>query len=574
MRKFLRINMSNLSFKLETPPNRYEHLGGRVLISQLMLDEVDPRCEPMGLFNKLIIAPGILGGTSAPSSGRLSIGSKSPLTGGIKESNVGGPVANKLSRLGYQAVIVEGKPEKGWYILNIDKKGVNFLKADHLINLDNYDACMRLRQEFGEKAGIILIGIAGERGYPMATCAVADLNGYPTRHAARGGIGAVMGSRGIKAIVIDDNGTSNVDMYDSVTYRNLSKIWAKQLIDTKKVLVEQGTANLVLPMNEVGCLPTRNFSSGRFENASKISGHALAGIIKARGGVNGHACHAGCPIRCSNIYVDAKGKYLTSSLEYETIVLMGSNLDIDDLDFIAYLDRFCDGFGVDTIELGNAIGIAMEAGVISFGDIKGVEWIIKQIKEGTVIGRVLTQGAVITGKVLGVKRVAAIKGQGMAAYDPRALKGTGVTYATSPMGADHTAGNCLPGRGGYRPETSENNDVYESKGHQVQVSKDLQILAAICDSTGLCYMVGGILYTAEMVGKLLTAFYGRSFSIEDVIEIGKKSIANEIKFNYEAGITSAHNRMPEFLTIEKLPPTGERFDIDSKELESLYKSFY
>lgn len=575
MDKFLRVNMKKLSATCEKSQEKYAYMGGRMLTGQLLLDEVTPTCEPLGRHNKLIIAPGLLGGTQAPMSSRLSVGAKSPLTGGIKEANVGGPVGQKLSRLGYKAIIIEEKPEneQDWYIVKIDHEGAELLKDNSLVGLDNYDACALLQEKHGKNIGIFIIGVAGERQYPLATCACADADGIPARHAGRGGMGAVMGSKKVKAVLIDDSKAPAMEYSDKDEFFALSKNWAKDCIESKKLLTKLGTSNLVMTTNLMGCLATRNFSQGSFEGAAEISGERMYETIVARGGNPSHGCYKGCVVRCSNVYNGPDGKHMTSSLEFETLVLMGSNLAINDLDAVARIDRFCDGFGADTMELGVAFGTAMEGGILPFGDVAGVMDLIEQIKQNTILGRVLTQGATITGRVLGVSRIAAVKGQSMAAYDPRGLKGTAVTYATAPMGADHTYGNCMPGRPGYRPETQETPHPTKAEG-QVEWAKDMQILTAFCDAMGLCYIaVSASLSTARMVAKLLSARYGREFTVEDVIQIGKDTILTEVEFNNRAGITKAHNYIPEHFVEEKLSPVAETFDIDKKELEDFYDNF-
>lgn len=572
MSKFLRVNMKDQSTHVEDPPSKYRLMGGRRLTAQLVSDEVPPTCEPLGRNNKVILAPGLLGGTAAPCSGRLSIGGKSPLTGGIKESNSGGMFGQKLARLGYKAVIIEEQPENGWYVLKIDGRGVSLLNADNLLGLDNYAACESLRKEHGDKVGLVVIGEAGEKQYTTATCAIADIDGIPARQAARGGMGAVMGNKGIKAVVLDDSEAVEFEFADEKLYRESCQKWRKELIEKKKVLTEYGTANLVMTTANIGCLATRNFSYGDFDKKESISGERLAETIKERGGDPSHNCMRGCPIRCSNVYYDANGNHLTSSLEFETIALVGSNLEIDDLDVIAKIDRFCDGYGIDTMDLGAAIGVAMEAGLLEFGDGEAALGLIDEIKNESMLGKVLVQGVAVTGRVLGARRIPAVKGQGLAGYDPRSLKGTGVTYATSPMGADHTAGNCLPGRKGYRPETQEDRDTGVAEG-QVELSKDLQVLSTICDAAGLCFFVGTDTVTADYVKTLLNARYGEKLTVEDILQIGKDTILTELEFNSKAGITSAQNDLPAFFREEKLPPRDTRFDIDPSELVELYENW-
>lgn len=566
----IRINMTTKEVKQETLPGKYSLLGGRGLTARILLDEIDPMCAPLGANNKLIIAPGLLGGTAAPCSGRLSIGAKSPLTGGIKESNGGGTAGGKLSKLGIRAVIIEGRPqEENFFIIKISSAGVKIMPADELKGLGNYKLAKILRDTFGTDKSIVSIGPAGERGYSMASVAITDMEGNPSRHCGRGGMGAVLGSKKIKAIIIDDTGAEGVSYKDEKLFKQITKEWAKELVQTKKVLTDYGTANLVNPINSLGSLPTRNFSSGSFAEAEKISGEQLKQTIEERGGKPSHPCQPGCPIRCSNVYYDGDGKYVTSGLEYETIGLLGSNCGIGDLDFIAKLDRFCDDFGIDTMELGVTIGVIMEAGIIPFGDKGKMLELIKELKNDTLLGKLIGQGATVTGKVLGVERIPAVKGQGISSFDPRGMKATGVTYATSPMGADHTAGNCLPGRIGYRAITRD-KDFIETPEGMVELSKDLQVMTAVCDYCGLCYFVGPSLENMERIAELINAKFGTNFTFEDVVNLSKELIKTEIEFNKRAGIPQSSNGMPEFFYTEKLGPRGHLFNIPREKLQKVY----
>ena len=395
-----------------------------------------------------------------------------------------------------------------------------------------------------------------------ATVAITDPEGRPCRHCGRGGLGAVMGSKGIKAIVIDDKGADEKlrEVTDLEGFNEVARAWAKAMVQTKVGLTKFGTAGLVDPVSAAGGLPTRNFSAGNFEGSAKSSGRPWPNR-KVRGGRTGHACSPGCVIRCSNIYHDSEGKYLTAGLEFETIALMGSNLGIDSLDVIAASDRRCDDYGLDTMEMGNAIGVVMEAGVAEFGDGKAALHLLDEAGQGTVLGRVLGQGTAVTGRVLSVARIAAVKGQGMSGYDPRALKGTGVTYATSPMGADHTAGNLLPGRAGV--------DCTRFEG-QVQASRDLQIMSTVIDNMGLCLFVGPLPPEMEIISQLLTKVFGRPFGKEDVLGIGKAILNTELAFNRAAGMDNKDDRLPEFFKVEKLSPKGLVFDVDDWEIDRVH----
>jgi len=562
-----RINMNTKKVEKVNLPEEYQLLGGRSLIAKLLIDEVTPVCHSLGPNNKLILAPGLLGGTVAPCSGRLSIGGKSPLTGGIKESNVGGIAGTKLSKLKIKAIIIEDQPpEDKWYHVFISVNGIKIIEENEVVGEDNYQTSEYFQKKYGHIVAIISIGSAGEKQFRSAAIAVSDMEGLPTRHAGRGGLGALMGSKRIKAIIIDDTDTEGALVNDFSAYKDISKKWIKELVTTKKVLTTKGTSNLVRPMNELGCLPTHNFREGQFTGADSIDAEALQKNIQDRNGKQGIPCHPGCVIRCAKIYNDAQGNYLTSGMEYETIVLMGPNCGIGDLDMIARMNRICDELGIDTMEMGVTIGVIMESGLIPFGDGEGAIKILEEIKKGTTLGKLVAQGAEITGKALGVSRIPTVKGQGISGYDPRGLKGTGVTYITSPQGADHTAGNALPGRVGYRPETEKVLDVQKPEG-QTEISRDLQIMTAVCDLAGLCFFVGPTKSNMEIVAQLLNAKYGTNLTMNDVIQLGIDCICFEKEFNTSAGFNEAHDRLPEFFYLEQLPPKDLAFDVPETEIQ-------
>ena len=547
---------------IEPVPEKYLMLGGRGFIAQLLLDEIDPACAPLGKENKLVFALGLLGGTKVSTSGRISIGAKSPLTGGIKEANSGGVVGRQLCRLGIKAVILEGKPaDKAFSVLKINNSGATLSPAGDLAGLGNYKLDEILAKTHGPKAGFVTIGQAGEMQLGASAIAISDPEGQPNRFAGRGGLGAVMGSKGIKAIVVDDSETSEalVDLADEGGFNEIAKNWNKELAQ-KKVLTDQGTPFLVKAINGIGAIPTRNFSKGVFENWEKIDADSMVELIKARGGKVSHACQPGCVIRCSSIFNDAEGNPLVN-IEYETLALMGANLEIDSLDAIAAMNHQCNDYGLDTMEIGCALGVAMEGGIAKFGDAEAAESLIDEIGKGTIMGRVIGNGATLTGKILGVSRVPAVKGQSMAGYDPRALKGTGVTYATSPMGADHTTGNLILGREGV--------DATKPDG-QIKASRDIQTYSTALDSMGLCNFCGGALPTMEILAKLLTKATGRDVDVEEVIEMGRNTLRCERKFNEAAGFTKADDRLPRFFTKENLTPTGLAFDVEDDDLDDVF----
>lgn len=566
-RNIIRIDISSSSIKVEENSGTYNNLGGRGLTSAIVKQEVPPLCHPLGAGNKLIIAPGLLSGTNCINSGRLSIGAKSPLTGTIKESNVGGTAAQSLGKLNIAGIILENKPagNKLQYIL-VNKEGAQLLPADDLKGLKNYEVVSRLREKHGEKVSVISIGPAGENCFSSASIAVADKEGHASRHAGRGGMGAVMGSKGTKAIVIDGTDAPGIEYHDSEAFKEAAKVFRGAIMESDSTKPNTGelamySMNAIMaPVNALGAFPTRNFSQGQFEGVEKIDGEALHNTIKERGGIYNHAGCSQCIIQCSNVYVDKEKNYITSALEYETIWALGANCGIDNLDAIAQMDRLCDEYGIDTIETGSAIAVAMEAGVKSFGDYDGAVELIHEIGQGTPMGRILGSGAATTGRAFGVERVPQSKGQSFPAYDPRGIKGLGVTYATSPMGADHTAG--------FVAMLDEDDRNPEGK---VQASLDMQIYMAFVDATGICLAAmdavteenGGI----DAMSQMVNALFGWKITIEDY---GKAIIKTERSFNKAAGFTSLHDRLPEFLSKEPLPPHNTVFDVPYNEIDDKF----
>jgi aldehyde:ferredoxin oxidoreductase len=535
-------------------------------------DEVKPTCHPLGKYNKLVFAPGFLTGTSAVNSGRISCGAKSPLTGGIKESNSGGSFSQKMARLDIKALVFEGLPADGAYaVIKVDKDGVTFDEAPaEIIGAGNYDAVKVLQAKYGPKVGVALIGPAGEMKLSAANISFADPEGN-IRSAGRGGLGAVMGSKGIKAVVIDDAGAPAVAIAKPEEFKSAAKRFANALTThpvTGQGLPKYGTNVLVNILNEAGGLPTENFRRGRNEWANNIGGETMAATIEERGGKTTHGCHAGCVIRCSQHYVDKQGTYITSGFEYETIWALGADAAIDDLDAIAYADREYDEAGIDSIETSVAVAVAMDAGIIPWGDAKAALDLIKQIRQGTPLGRILGCGAAAVGQMYGLTRVPVVKNQAIPAYDPRAVKGVGLTYATTPMGADHTAGYAVATNilrvGGFV-------DPLGKEG-QVELSRNLQIATAAVDSTGMCLFIAfAILDIPDGFNALvdmINARYDLALTGDDVTALGKTILKAELDFNRRAGFTSAHDRLPEFFE-EPCPPHNTVWDFTDEEIDSV-----
>lgn len=560
-----RINTREKTLTIEDVPESWERLGGRALLARILVDEVDAACDPLGYNNKLIFAPGLLVGYNLSSCDRISVGGKSPLTGGVKESNAGGRTGLQLVRLGIKALILEDKPkESGWSVIHLSADGAKFESGDDLAGMGVYEAAPKLVDRYGDNVAIALIGPAGEMQLTAAGIQNLDKDKSPSRIAARGGLGAVMGSKGIKAIVIDGSLGEKPPVVDEGGLKVARKAYIKALMEHPQTQVYKdfGTAAITMMCNTFGALPTRNFSEGSFEGAEKLSGEYLRETMLARGGDcdPSHPCMVGCTIQSSNIYVTLDEGTKVSPLEYETIGLMGSNLGIDDLDAVARMNYEVNDLGLDTIEIGAALGVAADAGLLTFGDGERAQELIAEIRKGTPLGRMLGSGAAITGKVLGVERVPAVKGQALSAYDPRAIKGTGVTYATSPQGADHTCGL-----------TIRANVDHRSPEGQKQLSLEKQLAMAGYDTLGACIFAGfGYAADTDVIPALLHSIYGWQPKDGMLVELGRETLTLERKFNKMAGFTKVDDRLPEWMGREPLPPFDSVFDVPDEDLDSVF----
>jgi aldehyde:ferredoxin oxidoreductase len=562
MGKIVRVDMATLGITTEDTPPSFNVLGGRALTVRIMNQEVSPLCHPLSAKNKLIFAPGLLSGTVIPNSGRISVGSKSPLTYTIKEANSGGTLGHALAKLDVKALVIENRPKDNHgYLLEISQGGISLVGASKYRGLGNYALAKELRQIYGTDVSIASIGPCGEMKMAAASIAFTDIDGHPCRHAARGGLGAVMGAKGLKAIVLEEKQGGFRKPAREEAFKEAVKETTKAITEHPRVpfFHAYGTAGVIDLDNERGSLVTRNAHSGRFEGYKNLNAEAMIELQKTRGGTMGHSCMRGCAVRCSPVFHDKNGNHLTSALEYETLVMLGSNLAIGDMDTVAMADRKCDDYGLDTIEMGATIGVLSESEprLFEFGDSERLLKLLDEVGKGTTLGRILGQGVVVTCRVFGIDRIPAVKGQGIPGHSARSMKGLAVTYATSPQGADHTAG--------FVPD-----DPLSPVG-QVERSRNAQVNIAIIDSLGFCYFA---LMQAQtgVVTRLVNAFCGENWEEKDLIEFGKKVLREERAFNAKAGFNEASDRLPEFMKEEPLPPHNVVFDIPDEEIDTLHRN--
>jgi len=563
-----RVNVREQTLKHEPVPETWKRLGGRGLLTRILLDEVDAKCDPLGAGNKLIFAPGLLVGHMLSSTDRISVGGKSPLTGGIKEANAGGRTGYHMTFMGIHALIIEDLPkEDGFWVLHLSlAHGAKWERADELVGLGVYATAPKLIEKFGDKVAIALIGPGGEMKLKAAGIQNIDKDRVPARIAARGGLGAVMGSKGLKAIVFDNAGGQKPPIVSPEAFKVATKDYTKAVMEHPQSITyrDYGTAAIAPMCQTFAALPSRNFSRGTFEKMESISGDALREFTLTRGKPSdpSHACMAGCTIKCSNVFGGEDGKIIVSPLEYETISLMGTNLEIDSLDSIGRLNWQVNDLGLDSIEIGGALGVAAEAGLMRWGNEEDALKLIDEIRKGTELGHVIGNGAVSVGKKYNIERVPAVKGQAMSGYEPRSIKGTGVTYATTPQGADHTSGLTIRAKVNHLDPTA-----------QKDASLNAQLNMAGYDSLGACIFAGfGYAATPDgVVKRLLQSRYGWDDLPDNILQsIGKEVIKMEREFNKRAGFTKEDDRLPKWMTEEAIPENGAVFDVSEDVLDHIF----
>jgi aldehyde:ferredoxin oxidoreductase len=552
MRKFLRIDLAGRTAETAELHGEAIVRAGRHLIAKTLLEGGIASVDPLSPANPLIFSAGPFAGTSFSNANRVSVGCKSPLTGGIKEANAGGTFALALGHQGIAGFTLTGA-SKDWVILRLTRDGkVLFDDASPYLGKGNDEAAAMLVAHYGRDIAFGLCGPVGERLGLIAGIGFSDREFRPSRLAARGGVGAVMGSKKVKAVVVDQGKAP--PLHDRTAGLGAGKKYAVKLGEQSvvKSYREQGTAFVADITNYTGGLPVRNFSVGRFVDrdveALRIGGQFIREQQTARGGKTEHPCMPGCVIQCSNVYVDAAGKEIASPIEYETLSLLGTNLGLGDPDQVAILNAAANDLGVDTIELGATLGVMMEAGLAPFGDMAFLLAAIGDLRLGNARGQLIELGAARAGERLGVKRVPVVKKQAISAYDPRVIEVTGVTMMVTAQGADHTAGN-LP--------FVDCKD--KSAEDLAAMSFGVQCNAAVTDSLGLC-IFGRSVHDADrdLIAQAINAYHGTAIDAGFFDGLAKETLRMERDFNRAAGFSEADDVLPAFFYDEPLPPTGKR----------------
>ena len=550
--RYLMVNLSDKSWEIKEMPDQLisEYLGGRGIGTKLLFDLQEGKVDPLSPKNHLIIFTGPINGTNTPGSSRINFITKSPLSNTVNTASMGGSFPNAFKGTGFDGLVVSGKAEdKVW--IHITPEGVSFNSAEDLWGLKTSETETVVKEKVGDKCRVACIGPAGEKQVLYAAI-VSE-----TRTASRGGVGTVMGSKNLKAIAV--SGNIKTPIADKQAMEDvIKKIRDDQKENPSLVGMQMnGTAGLISVVNAMGGLPTRNFQTGTFEAAEEISGSA----ITEKNRVKGLAC-ASCPVGCSLISEVKSGRFagtLSEGPEYESTVMLGSNLMISDLDTIIAANFLCDEYGMDTISAGNVIGFAMECyekGLLTDADTGGLPltWgncelvlsLIEMIGKKEGFGERLAQGvARLSKEIPGSDAFAMhVKGLELAAYDPRAVWGQGLSYAIAPRGGEH-------GRGGYMiveffmPDV----DLYTHEG-KAQRAVEMSENAAIYEISCLCTFN---FVPVELVPQLLTAVVGKQYTEESLREAAKRVITLERKFNVREGFSRKDDTLPPRLLNEPLP---------------------
>jgi aldehyde:ferredoxin oxidoreductase len=595
--KILHVDLSTKKIKVEEPGEVFyrTYLGGGALASYFLLRDLPPGVDPLGPENLLIFASNVLSGVPMAGMTRYTVAAKSPLTGAYGEAEAGGFWGPELKFTGFDAVVIKGKAAKPSYLFIHDGK-VELRSAEKIWGLETGPAQGKIREELKEKrVRVAIIGPAGENLVRYA-CVVNEL-----KHAnGRCGMGAVMGSKNLKAVAV--RGSNQLDVKNLEKFLELSKALTEMIGQhgPNKALRTLGTPNLVMALNTQGILPTRNFQGGVFEGADKISGEKMTEtILRSEEG-----CYA-CAVRCKRAVEVPSGPYATTALyggpEYETLGSLGSLLGIDNLEAIAKGNELCNRYALDTISTGVAIGFAMEAyekGLLTKADTEGIDfrfgnadamiqaidWIaFRKNPLGDLLAEGVRAAAVKIGK--GSEKFALhIKGQELPMHDPRGKTGQGLSFALSPTGADHIEAPhdtpfAAPGPmvtrlaplGLLEPVSSL--DLGPAK---VRNYTHLHFVWSLYNSLGVCNFVAGPVWAlpVNQLVEVVKAVTGWETSLWELMKVGERAVTMARVFNLREGFGRKDDTLPDrlFQPLENGPLKGQ--GIDRKEFEEALTMYY
>ncbi len=583
--KILRVDLSDKNISTEKPEDKFyrRYFGGTALIGYYLLKELEPGIDPLGPDNKLIFSSGVITGIPTAGSGRNDVGAKSPLTGGWGDAQVGGFWGAELKRAGWDAIIVEGKADKPVYLwINDDK--VEIRDASHLWGKATAEVEKQIQDELGDKRiRVSQIGPAGEKLVRLAGIA-SDIN----RYYGRCGLGAVMGSKMLKAIAV--RGHKAVPLADSGKIKEVARWLTDVALAGMKNFTAYGTSVGVAGLHAASILPTFNFREGQFDGHNDITGQTLAETLL----IKRDNCYA-CPINCKRV-VKVGPPYNVDPVyggpEYETIASLGSLCGIDDLKAIAHGNQTCNALGLDTIGVGTTIAFAMECyenGLLTkedtgglelkFGNAEAMMKMVEMIGRREGLGDLLAEGAKRAAEKIGrgaAQYAMHIKGQELPMHDPRGKVGLGIGYATSPTGADHmhnihdtmfVAPNALMRNLGIQ----EGLPATELSPAKVRLFDYLVNWTHFVNSALLCAFLP---YDPSQVNDLVQGATGWDTSVWELMKVGERALALTRIFNAREGFTAKDDYLPERLYkgVSSGPLKGK--GIDKAAMQEAIQTYY
>lgn len=565
--RLLRVNLSERTFKTQTLPDEVlaAYLGGKGLATHLLLENAPSCVDPLSSQNVLIVATGPATGTVLAPASRYGLFSKSPLTGLYAESYAGGHVAPQIKASGYDAVLLDGAAEAPVYI-EISDGGIQFHDAAHLWGKDIYETEDRLKEEVrASKAQVIVIGPAGEN---LVHFALVGNNHW--RHAGRCGLGAVMGSKRVKAIVF--HGKAQCALHDPTAVEAFNRELRHRGKENPGVLAYRnfGTPMMVATANEFGCFPSRYWAQGRVDHWERLSAKYLVDNFEVRS----RACH-GCFMACGKLVTVLEGRHAGLTIEgpeYETIFAFGGLCLIDDLAEIMYLNDICDRLGLDSITSGNVIAFAIEAsrrGVLDlgldYGDADGAADLIKSIAYRQGVGDLLARGVQAAARELGLEAIAIhVKGLEPPGYDPRALKGMGLAFAVADRGACHLRATV------YQAEFKGMSDPGSIEG-KAKLLTDFEDRHTIFDTLIFCRFYRDMIGWDELT-RVIAALTGLNLSKEELSALARTVTTKAREFNLREGMIPADDTLPRRFLSEPLEPEGN--EISEGELGQMVAEYY
>jgi aldehyde:ferredoxin oxidoreductase len=586
--KILRVDLTSGEIKIEKPPEDFyrRYLGGNGFVGYYLLKEAPAGADPLGPDNVLVMACGALTGVPVAGAGRSVVGSKSPLTGGYGEADVGGFFGAELKRAGFDALVIRGQAASPVYLWVHDGEA-EIRPAEHLWGLQTLECQETVRAELGEKgARTAIIGPGGEKLVRYA-CVINDL-----KHAAgRTGLGAVMGAKKLKCVVA--RGKTAVPLADADALKELGRYMRENWRERAEGLYELGTSGGVKGLNEMGAFPTRNFQDGQFEGAEKLSGETMRDTILVGRG----AC-AACPIRCKRVVEVDDGEYQVrkeyGGPEYETIGAFGSACGVDDLRAISKANELCNAYGLDTISTGMTVAFAMECfenGLLTPEDTGGLELkfgnapamveLTRQICEREGLGDLLAEGPRQAAREIGGGAeafVMAVKGQPLPMHEGRVRHGQALGYAVSPTGADHmhniwegglaneSPGEYFTSLGLYEPVPRTELNAQKVRAYVYYTN-----WTWVGNHIGLCAFVP---WSRDQVVQLMRSITGWETNIWELLKAAERGVTLARLFNLREGLTRADDVLPPRMNTPHLSGTLNEKPVDPEVLDEALGTFY